>query len=435
MLNFYLEVEKKNKQLRSEEVQDILTRVPHWMILWGNTIILLLLILFFAFTWFIKYPDIISAEATITTHTPPQKIYANTSGKIDTILVTDNQLVQNGQVLAMIENTAKLKDVLTLKNIIDTIKIQNNNFSFPIDKIPLFSLGEISSSYAVFEKDYIDYSLNRTLDPYSNQIMANRLSENELQLRLKNLKSQKEIDRKKFVLAQNEYERNKQLYDKGVISLNEFETKKLDFLEREKQMDNLEITFSQLQQLINDAHKTSKETKINYQSENTRLFKNVVLSFTQLQEAIKVWELKFLLKSNLDGNVSFVNVINENQNVSQGDLLFTVVPSIKNKYIAKIKAPIQNSGKIKQGQEVNIKLLNYPETEYGMLKGKVKTMSAIPNEQGLYLVQASLDSTLVTSYNIEIPFKNEMSGTAEIVTEDLRLVERFFYQLRGLFSN
>ena len=420
--------------IRNEEIQDILSKTPNWMLTWGNSIVLALLILFFVFTWFIKYPDIISTEAVITSQTPPQKIYANTSGRIDTLLIKDGQKVKREQILGMIENTAVLKDVLKLKSIIDTLGYQESNFNFPINEIPLFSLGEISSSYAIFEKDYIDYSLNKTLDPFSSQITANQFSENELQLRLKSLKNQKHIDQKKFELSEKEFQRNKELYEKGVISLNEFESKKLKFLEDEKQMKNLDITFSQLHQSINEAQKNSKETKINYQSENTRLFKNVILSFTQLQEAVRAWELKYLLKSNMEGRLSIINFLNNHQNVNQGDLLFTVVPSFENRYLAKIKAPIQNSGKIKIGQDVNIKLLNYPETEYGMLHGKVKSMSAIPNDEGFYLVQVSLNSPLTTSYNIEIPFKSEMTGTAEIVTEDLRLIERFFYQLRGLFN-
>lgn len=424
-----------NSEIRNEEIQDILSKPPHWMLTWGNIVVLFLLILFFVFTWFIKYPDIISAEAVITSQTPPQKIYANVSGRIDTILVSDSEDLKNGQILGMMENTAILRDVLKLKYTVDTIHIQENNFIFPVDRIPLLSLGEISSSYAIFEKDYIDYTLNKTLDPYSNQITANQLSENELQLRLKSLRNQKQIDEKKFKLSENEFKRNQQLYDKGVISLNEFETKKLKFLEDEKQINNLEITFSQLQQSINDARKTSKETKIDYQAENTRLFKNVIISFSQLQDAIKTWELKYLLKSNLDGKVSFINILEENQNVAQEDLLFTIIPNSDNQYLSKIKAPIQNSGKIKPGQKVNIKLFNYPETEYGMLSGEVESMSAIPNEEGFYLVLVSLHSPLTTSYNIEIPFKNEMTGTAEIVTEDLRLLERFFYQLRGIFKN
>jgi hypothetical protein len=35
-----------------------------------------------------------------------------------------------------------------------------------------------------------------------------------------------------------------------------------------------------------------------------------------------------------------------------------------------------------------------------------------------------------TSYDKTIDFKHEMLGSADIITEDLRLIERFFYQLR-----
>jgi len=114
-------------------------------------------------------------------------------------------------------------------------------------------------------------------------------------------------------------------------------------------------------------------------------------------------------------------------------LLFTIVPDDNRNFMANIKAPIQNSGKIKKGQSVQINLYNYPEAEYGKLEGTVASMSAIPNEDGFYLVRVNLAPSLITSYNIEIPFINEMTGTAEIITQDLRLLERFFHQIRGLF--
>ncbi|MEM7085099.1 MAG: HlyD family efflux transporter periplasmic adaptor subunit [Bacteroidota bacterium] len=423
-----------SENIRSQDVQDILTKVPHWMLVWGNAIILLLLVLFFVFTWFIKYPDVISTEALVTSNQPPQKEYAQASGKIDTLLVKDNEAVGEGEVLAMIKNNASLKDVLMLKSVIDTIKVNDDVFSFPVDSFPILSLGEISTSYAVFEKDYIDYALNKSLDPFSNQMNAHRFSETEIQLRIKNLENQQYIDRQKFELSKKEFQRNAKLYEKGVISLNDFESKQLQYLEKEKNLKSLEISLSQMKQSLNDAYKNSKDTRINHQMDNTKLFKNLLQSFTQLKEAIKNWELRYVLKSNISGHVSFINIWNENQNVQQGDLLFTIIPSKNEQYMAKIKAPIQNSGKIKNGQKVNIKLLNFPETEYGMLEAHVTSMSAIPDEEGFYLVSAHLSSSLITSYQIEIPFRSEMQANAEIITEDLRLIERFFYQLKGIFN-
>ena len=56
----------------------------------------------------------------------------------------------------------------------------------------------------------------------------------------------------------------------------------------------------------------------------------------------------------------------------------------------------------------------------------------MPDKDGFYLIDVSLPELLVTSYNKEIEFKQEMRGVAEIITEDLRLIERFFYQFKEL---
>ncbi|MEZ4779684.1 MAG: HlyD family efflux transporter periplasmic adaptor subunit [Flavobacteriaceae bacterium] len=421
------------QEIRSNEVQDILTKTPNWMLVWGNALVLILLVLFFVFSWFIKYPDIITAEAIVTSQQPPQKEYAQITGKLDTLLVSDKEPVKPGEILAMIENTAKLKDVLFLKSILDTMTISKNHFYFPLEQFPLLQLGEISAAYALFESDYTDYSLNKNLSPYTNVAAVNHLSEKELQLQLQNLENQKQIDEKKFELSEKEFNRNQQLYDKGVISLNEFESKKMAYLEKQRALKNLDISLSQVKQTLNEAYKTTKTSQINHEMENTRLYKNVLQSYTKLQEDIKSWELTYLLKSKIEGSVSFINFWNRNQQVNTGELVFTIIPTTSHAFVAEIKAPIKNSGKIKKGQKVNIKLANYPEAEFGTLPAKIVSMTVVPNEAGFYMIKASLKNNLTTSYQIEIPFKNEMQGTAEIITEDLRLTERFFYQLKGIF--
>ena len=58
--------------------------------------------------------------------------------------------------------------------------------------------------------------------------------------------------------------------------------------------------------------------------------------------------------------ISFLNIWSINQTVNQGDLVFTIIPDDNSSYIARLKTPAQNSGKMKIGQKVNIKLDNYP---------------------------------------------------------------------------
>lgn len=45
----------------------------------------------------------------------------------------------------------------------------------------------------------------------------------------------------------------------------------------------------------------------------------------------------------------------------------------------------------------------------------------------------SLPYGIETSYKKKIEFQQEMSGKADIITEDLRLIERLLYQFRDVF--
>jgi len=349
-------------------------------------------------------------------------------------LVKDNQVVTQDQPLAIIENTANYSDVFKLKAVIDTIKINNKTFYFPLNSLPLLFLGDIESSYALFENNYIQYKLNKELQPFTIEELANKNSLFELNRRLNSLQSQRDLNRSELEFKQNELDRNKILFEKGIISAQEFEYKQGEYVQAERNFKNFESTISQIRENISNAHKSSKGTEINKVKEEMVLLKNVMQSFNQLKKAIKDWEYQYVLQSNVNGNVSFLNYWNINQTVNSGDLVFTIIPSGNSSFIAKLKTPAQNSGKIKVGQRVNIKLENYPDTEFGVLNGTIKTISLIPDMVGLYLLDAELPKKLITSYNKEIEFKQEMRGSAEIITEDLRLIERFFYQFKEVFK-
>lgn len=421
-----------NIELRSEEVQDILTKVPNWMIRWGSTLCLLLIVILLLVFWLIKYPDIIPSQAVITTIIPPQKEYAKVTGKLNNILVKDNDLVKTEQPLAIIENSANHEDVFLLKTIIDTLKVDSKSFYFPFDSLPVLFLGDIDAQFALFENSYIQYQLNKELKPFSNDAIANRYSISELNRRLRNLQSQKAINQTEVEFKAKDLDRNKSLFEKGIISEQDFENKQLDYAQAKRNYQNFEASISQIKESISNARKNSRGNEINRVKEEMTLLKNVIQSYNQLKKSLKDWEHLYVLKSNIEGKVSFLNYWNTNQTVNQGDLVFTIIPTQSSSFVAKLKAPTQNSGKIKIGQIVNIKLENYPETEFGVLKGVVKNISQIPDKEGFYVIDAELPKKLITTYDKEIDFKQEMPGSAEIITEDLRLIERLFYQFREI---
>jgi len=420
--------------IHSEQIREILGKQPNIFLRWGITIIFIVITLMFLATWFIKYPDIITSDAIITTEIPPQKEYARITGKIDTIFVSDGQEIKKNSSLAIIENTANYRDVFFLKSIIDTIKVQKEDFSFPIEKMPILFLGDIGTSYSLFENNYLEFLLNKELDPFSNEANANKITISELNRRLRNLQSQKSLNKRELEFKQKDLKRSKSLFDKGVISEKEYETKQLEYLQSERNYKNMIADISQLREATSNSQRTSKGTEISRIREEITLLKNVIQSFNQLKKGIKDWEMQYVLSSKINGKVSFLNYWSQNQTVNQTDLVFTIIPSENSSFIAKLKTPARNLGKVMLGQKVNIKLQNYPDYEFGVLKGVVNNISEISNNDGFYTIDVSLPKNLITSYNKEITFKQEMTGIAEIITEDLRLIERFFYQLKQIFN-
>ncbi|TGD57657.1 HlyD family secretion protein [Flavobacterium humi] len=427
-------MEEKNKdtfELRSEEVQDILTRVPHWMIRWGTVLIFGIIIMLFVISWFLRYPDVVATEIVITTNIPPEKLVAKTTGKIEAIFVKDKAVVREDTPLAIIENSANYNDVFLLQQLIDNSK---SGAGFPFEKLKNAQLGEIESAFALFQKDYIAESLNTNLQPFQVENRAQKSESSQIQERLTLLLQQKEINEQELGLQKNEIARYTVLHSKGVISEQEFETKKLNYLQSEKNYKSLLSSISQLRSSLIENKRAVQGTEINGTKENVNLDRNVIQSFYQLKKAIKDWELSYVLKSSIEGEVSFAQIWVENQTINTGENVFSVVPKTEKGYIGKVKAPALNSGKIKVGQQVNIRLANFPDNEFGVLIGKVKNISLVPDKDGNVMMDIALPQNLQTNYRKEIPFQQEMKGTAEIITEDLRLFERILYQFRSILK-
>ena len=431
-------MENFNEELNiySEEVKDVLSKPPKTLFRWGNTILLIFIIIIFMLSWLIKYPDIVVAKAVLTTEIPPQKEFARASGKIDSLFVKNYQEITKNTPLAIIENTAKYKDVMYLKSILDTLKVRpSESFYFPLDKMPILFLGDIENQFSVFENSYIQYNLNRESQSFLNNDLANTYSLTQLKYRLKTLINQKGLNKKEIFFKKKDLDRSEKLFSKGVISKQELENKNLEYIKAERNFKNINVSISQIKENISATTNFKTQATINNTREEINLLKGVIQSLDKLKRAIKEWELKYLFKSNIKGTVSFMKIWNKNQTINNGDFIFTIIPKNHANYVCKVQAPVLNSGKVKVGQSVNIKLSSYPDNEYGVLKGKVKSISLIPNNEGLYLLDVLLAEKLITTYNKELEFKQEMEGIAEIITEDLRLIERVFYQFKEIFKN
>src|SRR5690606_25436022 len=293
------------------------------------------------------------------------------------------------------------------------------SFDFPIRQTRLLALGEIETNYIQFEKAYTDYILQIKLQPYSIDKVAGNQTISEINSRLKSLETQKKIEKTKLEVEANNFKRTQNLYEQGVISASELEIRRLQFLQAQQNYQNIDLSISQLYESKSNAQKGIHGADINQKQDETTLFVNVLQTYDDLKRALRDWEQTYLLKSSINGKVSFQNYWGDNQFIKAGEVIFTVLPSDKNNLLGKLVVPAQNSGKIKPGQKVLIKLDNYLFQQFGIVEGKVRNISLSSDTEGNYYVEVELPNGLKTSYNKELVFDKEMRGSAEIITEDL----------------
>jgi HlyD family secretion protein len=109
------------------------------------------------------------------------------------------------------------------------------------------------------------------------------------------------------------------------------------------------------------------------------------------------------------------------------------VPEDAGDFVGRISLNMQRSGKVKIGNPVNIKLSGYPYLEYGMVRGIVKSKSLVPSENS-YIIEVVLPDGLTTLYGRKLEFTQNMQGTAEVLTDNMRLLQKIINPFRHLIT-
>ncbi|MDD4218277.1 MAG: HlyD family efflux transporter periplasmic adaptor subunit [Bacteroidales bacterium] len=427
------ETEEINKiEIRSEEYQEVMGTAPSWLLRAGILVILMVIIAILIGSWFFRYPDIIVSQVSIITQNPPVPLKSFASGKVTDIFYQESMEVKRDSVIAIIENTANYQDIVYISEILDTLSVIE---SFPDSLI--LNLGELQQSYSSLLRmirtsrnfNHLDYygrktqSVQRQICDYINYYAG--------------LERQIKIMEQENKIANTQLERDKCLFNEGVYAKVDYEKAEQSFLQQKRSYESSITSLTNTQMQINQLQQEVLILELQkLQEQNT-----YEIQIDELLESFKSqlakWKQTYLIIAPIDGNVTYNKVWSVNQTVSAGEIIATVIPENQTKIIGKIDIPSVGMGKIKLGQKVNIKLDNYPYMEFGMLHGNIKTISLVPveAEKGIfYTAEVELPPNLVSNYGKKIPFSQNLTGTAEIITEDVRLLERFLNPLKSLWK-
>jgi multidrug resistance efflux pump len=430
-----VEVQGKEVELRSEEVQEVLGSVPSWILRRGITLLSLIVVILLVGSWLFKYPEIISAPLILTTTTPPAGIVAKISGKIALLQVKDQQPVKIGDCLAIIENPASYTDVIFLEQELKEARSKvDTEKAFYLNRKDL-KLGGIQATFSSFLLNLDSYNKFIELNYYPQKIVSVKQLIIANKNHFKSILNQKDIVSKQHVLDQRSYDREEYLKKQNMISEEESDKAKAQLLQSDMNVQNMHSTVENLQIQISQMEEDMVDVQQQYQEKKNNLLSELKTSVNQLENEIRSWQMTYVLNSPIAGKVTFTNYWAVNQNVVAGEVVFTIIPKIQTELIGKAQLPIERSGKVKVGQTVNIHFNNFTDNEYGMVIGKINRISLIPNKDGKYIVEVKFPNGLTTSYGKKLPLSQEMTANADIITDDLRLIEQFLQPIKKIFKN
>ena len=423
----------KEVEIRSEEVQEVMGQIPAWIVRWGITLLFIVVLALLVGSYFFKYPDVITTEMTLTSRHPVAQIVARTSGKISKLYVVDGEKVKPDALLAIVQNPASTEDAYRLKGILLEHQGEPDRLSGLLLGKEEFVLGEMQSAYVGVLSSLHEYRNYRELDYYPKKIAAIRDQIDKYSVYYRNQQRQQQVVKEQYGIACKQYERDSSLFSRQVISPFEYETAKNALLQNRYSLEGANAALENMKIQIGQLEESLLDMQLQQAEKESLLLHNYRTAVEELLNVIGSWELNYCLRSPIEGRVTFTKYWNENQFVTSGEDVFSVVPEEEERLIGRALLPVQRSGKVKLTQRVIVRFANFPDQEFGIVNGTVSAISMVPAEDN-YMVEIAFPDGLTTNYGKLLPVSHEMKATAEIVTDDLRLIERFFQPLKKILK-
>jgi HlyD family secretion protein len=431
-----------NVEIRSEEIDEILSAMPGGLVRWGITAVFGTLLVLLAITWYIKYPDVVNGRIALTTPTPPVRLVARTGGQVERVFASDGARVHAGDPLVLLQSPARYADVQALSSALDRLEPALNGGG-PVPDPTLdraLSLGSLQQPYAALQQAYADYRLSRDELFYTQKLNAARQQVADLETMRQRLQAQQTLLEQQLQLGARARDRARMLVDRNLGAAADVDHAEEEYLQKQVAVENGRTSLTSNEVQLSAQRGSLLDLEQRRSDEGERGLVALRNAAHALRAAVATWEQDNLLRAPVDGTVSFFRELHTNQFASAAEPLVAVLPTASG-LVGRVQLTGQGAGKVRRGQRVIIRFENFPYREYGTVEGRVERVSQLgfqadshAPEVTTYQLEVSLPNGLVTTYKRRLEFRQEMRGDVDVVTQDLRLLERLFNKVRATAS-
>lgn len=415
-------------EIRSTEVQEIIGRPPHWLVRGGITAFLGVLALIFIAASVIKYPEVITAPLKLTAINAPVTLESEITGKLIKLCYDNNEQIEEGEIVAWLESTADHEKVLELSAKVDSMRIWlqvRELLRFKSVEVEKFSdLGELQSQFQSFEQAYREFIAYLPGGYYSQKREILKQELEYTRKLLEKLKEQKIIQEVGLDLAQKEYDMQKKLSAHDLTAPMDLEKAKSNVAASRLPLKQTESSI-----INNYVSQTAKKKELMELNKQIKEQQSVFLqALNTMKSAINDWKSNYLVISPIKGQLVYAGILQENQTLQAGQIIGYVQPE-NTRFFGQMAVSQRSFGKIQKGQEVLVRFSGYPDKEFGSVTGEIDYLSEFPVQDSVFIAKVNFPDEFTTNYDQKITPVDGMMGQAEIITQDMRFIERIYNNL------
>tara|TARA_R110002096_G_scaffold266710_1_gene460237 strand:+ start:2815 stop:4212 length:1398 start_codon:yes stop_codon:yes gene_type:complete len=400
--------------------------IGRWMI----RLIILFFTLALLWSYFGKVDEVATAQGKVTPLGDIKVIQPAQLGIVRNILVTNGQRVKAGESLLELDTTISFADEERARRELQIALVTKARGEALLlgltGEEPIFVAPQgASASIASMQQLLIQSELNEynaSLETYHQQKIEREADEKVVLQEIAKLEET-------LPLLREQVDARAELLEKGLTPRFQY----LEYQERlvgqERDLDIQHDQLTKVRASIIGAEKqinqVTQEFLKNTYSKLAEAEDQIVALTQELTKATKVQELQ-ILRAPVEGIVQQLAVHTIGGVVQAGDPLMVVVPDER---LLTVEANVLNKdiGFVTEGQSVEVKFEAFPFTKYGVIHGEVLSIAqnAVADENlGLiYPTRISLNASTITVQGKEVNISPGMAVTAEVKTNQKRLIE------------
>jgi multidrug resistance efflux pump len=418
--------------LRSEAMDELLSNRPSFLSRWALIFFAFVIVLIFALSWYIRYPEAVISRSKIMAVNTPKEIVVLKGGRLVKLFVANQAQIDSGQIIAFMESTGSHEKILQLPQYLDSVyqsvKHEKYNELEQLFQSPVEQMGELQVSYENFVAAYQKFLAYIGDGYYVKRIQ--RLQEDVALLQKSKmvLLQQKSLIEKDLSLSEESYSMQEKMFREKILS-------KLEDRMEQSKLVNKQMTIPQIQSQLLNNEASQKEKNKEVEALIFEIGQQKLIFLQEIQtflSQVKSWIREYVIISSTSGKINFLFPIQEGMYLEVNRTLGYVNPSTTG-YYAETYLPQGNFGKVLIGQSVQMRFDAYPYQEFGYVSGRLSYIADIPSDSG-YLAHIELPNGLVTNQHQQLVYKNGLMAQTRVLVKDMKLGDRFFQEFRRVLD-